>query len=227
MLASIRLRNVNPLVGAPADPRDSFGGQGLLMSAHAARRTASVLRFLPVLLIGFWLAEAIAWPHFASAEDGGGDGGGSGGGGGTGGGSGSGGAGEGEGGSSGTAGAGASGQAGGGSSNNPGPSALGRFFDRIQGNSSSSGNSGRRNQRLDTLVEEQALASAAVAQGKIRPFSEILHAVSAAVPGSILSVHLRERPTGSWIYNLVILSPEGRYRRITVDATNSRVLQIK
>jgi uncharacterized membrane protein YkoI len=105
--------------------------------------------------------------------------------------------------------------------------ALGRFFDHFEGNSGPSGNSGHRNPTLDTLVAEQGLASAAVSQGKIRPFSEILHAVADAVPGSILSVHLRQKPTGSWIYNLVILSPEGRYRKITVDATNSRVLQIK
>jgi len=199
------------------------------MLASVARRTTRVLRFLPVLLIGFWLAEAIAWPHFANAEDGGGGGeggGGSGGGAGSGGGSGSSGAGEGEGSSSGAAGggAGATGQAGSGSSNNSGLGALGRFF---QGNSDPSGNSGRRNSKPDTLVEEQGVASAAVSQGKIRPFSEILHAVSAAVPGSVLSVHLRQKPTGAWIYNLVILSPEGRYRQITVDATNSRVLQIK
>jgi len=198
------------------------------MLASVARRTARVLRFLPVLLIGFWLAEAIAWPHFAHAEDGGGDGGG-GSGGGTGRGSGSSGAGEGEGSSSGAgaAGAGASGQAGSGSSNASEMSPLGRFFDRFQGNSGPSGSSGPRNPTPDTLVVEQGLASAAVSQGKIRPFSEILHAVSAAVPGSILSVHLRQKPTGSWIYNLVILSPEGRYRKIAVDATNSRVLQIK
>jgi hypothetical protein len=164
------------------------------MLACVARRTTRVLRFLPVLLIGFWLAEAIAWPHFANAEDGGGPGAGAGSGAGTGGGSGS--AGEGEGSSSSAAGVGA-------------------------------GASGPKNPTLDTLVAEQGLASAAVSQGKIRPFSEILHAVSDAVPGPILSVHLRQEPTGSWIYNLVILSPEGRYRQITVDATNSRVLRIK
>jgi hypothetical protein len=199
------------------------------MLARVAPRTTRVLRFLLVLLIGFGLAEAIAWPHVANAEDGGGPSGG--GGAGTGGGSGSAGGGEsdGEGSSSsaGGGGVGASGQAGSGSSNDSEMSPLGGFFDRLGGNSSPSGNSGRKNPAIDALVAEQGLASAAVSQGKIRPFSEILRNVSAAVPGSILSVHLRQKPAGAWIYNLVILSPEGRYRRITVDATNSRVLQIK
>lgn len=249
MLAPIRFRNADHLIGP--DPKATLSGYFLesialyrgasrpkgflrrqrsnLMLARVARRTTRVLRFLPVLLIGFWLAEAIAWPHFANAEDGGGPSGGTGSGAGTGGGSGSAGAGEGEGSSSSAAGvgAGASGQAGSGSFNASGMGALGRFFDHFDGNSGPSGNSGHRNPTLDTLVAEQGLASAAVSQGKIRPFSEILHAVADAVPGSILSVHLRQKPTGSWIYNLVILSPEGRYRKITVDATNSRVLQIK
>ena len=82
-------------------------------------------------------------------------------------------------------------------------------------------------ERRSELKSEQRLAREAVSRGLIQPLDAILPKVDEKVPGSLLSVRLRRDESGAWMYDLVILSPEGKYRKVLVDAAENRILQTK
>jgi len=84
------------------------------------------------------------------------------------------------------------------------------------------GNEGR-----SELRSEQGLARDAVSRGLVQPLDAILRNVETAVSGSVLSARLKRDDGGVWIYKLVILSPEGRYRNVIVDAARNAILQIR
>src|SRR5271165_7073707 len=84
------------------------------------------------------------------------------------------------------------------------------------------GNEGR-----SELRSEQGLARDAVSRGLVQPLDSILRNVETAVPGSVLSERLKRDDGGVWMYRLVILSPEGRYRNVVVEAARNAILQIR
>ena len=77
------------------------------------------------------------------------------------------------------------------------------------------------------MRSEQGLARDAVSRGLVQPLDSILSNVETTVPGSALSARLKKGDDGVWIYRLVILSPEGRYRNVIVDAARNAILQIR
>ena len=85
----------------------------------------------------------------------------------------------------------------------------------------------RRDRDAAETRSEQSLARDAVSRGQIQPLDSILGNVEAAVPGSVLSARLKKDDGGVWIYRLVILSPDGRYRNVVVDAARNAIIQVK
>jgi uncharacterized membrane protein YkoI len=83
------------------------------------------------------------------------------------------------------------------------------------------------NEARSELRSEQGLARDAVSRGLVLPLDLILRNVEAAVPGSVLSARLKRDEGSVWIYRLVILSPEERYRNVVVDAARKAILQIR
>jgi uncharacterized membrane protein YkoI len=81
-------------------------------------------------------------------------------------------------------------------------------------------NSGR-NRRGD---QERALD--AVRQGKVRPLREVLQMVSERAPGDVLRVKLR-RSGGQMFYRITVLTDEGRYREVVVNAQSNRVVSMR
>src|SRR5271166_1232141 len=77
------------------------------------------------------------------------------------------------------------------------------------------------------MQSEQGLARDAVSRGLVQPLDSILTNVGTTVPGSVLSASLKKGDDGVWIYKLVILSREGRYRNVIVDAARNAILQIR
>ncbi len=75
------------------------------------------------------------------------------------------------------------------------------------------------------MQREQALAQDALARGQIKPLDAILHNVQSTIHGELLSARLQENSPGAWIYRLVILSDNGRYHRIVVDAGRNVILE--
>ncbi|WP_058553448.1 PepSY domain-containing protein [Thiohalocapsa sp. ML1] len=67
-------------------------------------------------------------------------------------------------------------------------------------------------------------ARAALARGEVRPLAEILTVVHAAMPGDIVEVEL-EREHGRWVYELKVITPDGRRLEVLVDAATGTVLE--
>jgi uncharacterized membrane protein YkoI len=86
---------------------------------------------------------------------------------------------------------------------------------------------GAGNEGRSELRSEQGLARDAVSRGLVQPLDSILRNVESAVPGSVLSARLKRDDGGVWLYRLVILSPEGRYRNVIVDAARNAILQVR
>lgn len=70
-------------------------------------------------------------------------------------------------------------------------------------------------------------AREAVSGGQAEPLSAVLPMVFAAVPGRLLDVDLRQSPSGAWLYELVVLTRDRKYREVTVDARSKRILRIR
>ncbi|WP_334154451.1 PepSY domain-containing protein [Tepidimonas sp.] len=66
-------------------------------------------------------------------------------------------------------------------------------------------------------------ARAALLAGQILPLPVILDRVRPEVPGDVLEVEL-EREDGRWVYELKLLQPGGRLRKVAVDAATGQVL---
>ncbi|QIK39021.1 peptidase [Caldichromatium japonicum] len=70
-------------------------------------------------------------------------------------------------------------------------------------------------------------ARAARTRGEIRPIAEILHGVQAQFPGQLLDVELKKGKKGRpWVYELKLLTADGRRLELAVDACNGRVLKL-
>ena len=67
-------------------------------------------------------------------------------------------------------------------------------------------------------------------RGEIRPITEILHHIGEQVPGEVIGLELeREKRAGQpvWIYEIKILTPDGRRLEIEVDARNGRIQELE
>ena len=69
-------------------------------------------------------------------------------------------------------------------------------------------------------------ARRALEAGEILPLSEILAAAEAARPGRVIEVEL-ERDDGLWVYELELVTAEGRIYEIEIDAATATVLELE
>jgi hypothetical protein len=74
---------------------------------------------------------------------------------------------------------------------------------------------------------DQDRARDAVKKGQIVPLSSILKTVQKSVPGDVLKVALNKDVEGSWNYSITVLTPQGFYRDVDVDAGSNQITQIK
>ncbi|RBI70905.1 peptidase [Roseovarius sp. TE539] len=72
----------------------------------------------------------------------------------------------------------------------------------------------------------QDRARRALQAGEILPLSDILAAAAAARPGRVIELEL-ERDDGRWIYELELVTPEGRLYEMEVDAATATVLELE
>lgn len=71
-------------------------------------------------------------------------------------------------------------------------------------------------------------ARAARTRGEIRPIAEILRGIQAQFPGQLLDVELKKGKKGRpWVYELKLLTPDGRRLELAVDAGDGRVLKLE
>lgn len=77
---------------------------------------------------------------------------------------------------------------------------------------------------------DHELAREARLRGEIRPIAGILDQVGEQVPGEVIGIELeRGKRAGQrvWIYELKILTPDGRRLEVEVDARNGGILELE
>jgi uncharacterized membrane protein YkoI len=74
--------------------------------------------------------------------------------------------------------------------------------------------------------EDHVEARALLRAGKILPLARILATVQKRVPGDVIEVDLDHEDRG-WEYDVKVLTPAGRVRKVTLDAKTGVVLKIK
>jgi len=72
----------------------------------------------------------------------------------------------------------------------------------------------------------QDRARRALQAGEILPLSDILAAAEAARTGRVIELEL-ERDDGRWIYELELVTPEGRLYEMEIDAATATVLELE
>jgi uncharacterized membrane protein YkoI len=74
--------------------------------------------------------------------------------------------------------------------------------------------------------DDHDLARRALEQGRALPLADILAKVTPRVPGKVIEVEL-EVDDGALVYDLKVLTPQGRLQEIEVDAATGRILEIE
>ncbi len=179
------------------------------------------------------LATGTGLPHAAFAKDGGGGGGGGGsssgnggdGGGDHGGGGGNGSSGENHGGGGNGNGGGGGGNQDGGNNGNGGGGNDGNGGNGDGGE----GGSGRRNKGSQGQWDQSGSNEArnAVSHGLALPLGRVLPVVNGAVSGKVLDVDLQQFPTGRWFYKFLVLTRNGAYSEVLVDALRNRIIRVR
>jgi uncharacterized membrane protein YkoI len=72
----------------------------------------------------------------------------------------------------------------------------------------------------------QNRAAEAVASGHAAPLSQVMAMVRVAVPGEVLDVALNEGAGGVWTYRFTVLTRQGEYCDVTVDARRNKLMQV-
>lgn len=74
--------------------------------------------------------------------------------------------------------------------------------------------------------DDHERARAALNAGQVLPLGRLLAIVAADFPGDVLEVEL-EREDGSWIYEMVVLRPDGAVLEVVLDAATGAVLKVE
>lgn len=69
-------------------------------------------------------------------------------------------------------------------------------------------------------------ARQALEAGEILPLSAILAAAEQVRPGRVIEIDL-ERDDGRWVYELELVSPQGRLYEMEIDAASGLVLEVE
>ena len=78
----------------------------------------------------------------------------------------------------------------------------------------------------DDEARDHELARKALLEGRIRALSEIAAAIKAKLPGEILGVKIEVESRDRIIYELDVLTPEGKLKAVDVDAFTGEILGI-
>jgi uncharacterized membrane protein YkoI len=74
--------------------------------------------------------------------------------------------------------------------------------------------------------DDHEFAKRALEQGRALPLADIIAKVTPQVPGKVIEVDLEDED-GTLVYDLKVLSPQGRLQEIEVDAATGKILKIE
>lgn len=83
----------------------------------------------------------------------------------------------------------------------------------------------RERDRSRDRDRDQDRARNALLQGEIRPLSAVLKTVRDKVPGEIIEIEL-DREDKGWVYEVKVLTSNGRRKKVDVDAHSLDILKI-
>lgn len=78
---------------------------------------------------------------------------------------------------------------------------------------------------LAAADEDQAQVRRAVAEGRLRPLSEIMAQVQAQYPGRVMDVELERDRNGRYVYEIEMLGPDRRRFEIKVDGATGQLIE--
>lgn len=70
----------------------------------------------------------------------------------------------------------------------------------------------------------QDCALGAFKDGEIQPLSAVLAVVREKMPGEVIKIEL-EREDGAWVYEIKILTPSGRRRKLEINARTLAIIK--
>lgn len=71
----------------------------------------------------------------------------------------------------------------------------------------------------------QDCALDAFKNGEIKPLSEVLAVARAKIPGEVVKVEL-DHEDGAWVYEIKILTPSGKRRKLEIDASTLAIIKM-
>lgn len=74
--------------------------------------------------------------------------------------------------------------------------------------------------------QDYEMARDAVARGAFLPLDQILDIVSASHPGRLVEVEL-EMEDGAWVYEVEIITPQGRLIEVELNAATGEILTVE
>jgi hypothetical protein len=115
---------------------------------------------------------------------------------------------------------GGGGHGGGGDNSGPGSDNSGRDDDDDEADDDSNDDRDKERRR------DQERALEAVKKGKVKPLSEVLRVVQDRAPGDVVRVKL-SRSKGQLFYRITVLTVDGRYREVVVNAQSNVVVSMR
>ncbi len=82
-------------------------------------------------------------------------------------------------------------------------------------------------EQLPLQSPDQDRAHEAVRKGQIVPLNSVLTNVRKSTPGDVLKVSLNQDDAGKWSYSITVLTTQGYYRDVIVDAASNHITRVR
>src|SRR5689334_19905008 len=71
----------------------------------------------------------------------------------------------------------------------------------------------------------QECAFRAFKSGDIKPLTDVIKVALERIPGEVIKVEL-EREDGNWVYEIKILTPQGKRREVEINAQSLEIIKV-
>lgn len=79
----------------------------------------------------------------------------------------------------------------------------------------------------DDDERDHEFARQALAEGRIRPLTEIMESFKAQFSGKIVGVELKAKAKKPIVYEFKVLTPDGKLKEVKVDAATAKIVKIE
>lgn len=77
----------------------------------------------------------------------------------------------------------------------------------------------------DDCKRSQDCALDAFKSGEIKPLPDVLAVAREKIPGEVVKIEL-DREKGAWVYEVKILTPSGKRRKVEIDASTLAIVKM-